>query len=111
MNTRATVTALLLIGLQPVFSQKNVKSFLVVSYYVENLFDTVNSPVADGDEFTPGARETERQRMYSAITLREEWMLYHSEAYGEALPSATYGGTEYYGGPGDHLPVYVEFKW
>ncbi len=42
---------------------------------------------------------------------REDWMLYESEKYGALLPSATYGGPEYYGGPSDHLPVYVEFTW
>jgi endonuclease/exonuclease/phosphatase family protein len=43
--------------------------------------------------------------------LKEEWMLYHSEKYGEMLPSATYGGPEYFGGPSDHLPVYVVFTY
>jgi len=47
----------------------------------------------------------------SGVILKEEWMLYVSETYGESLPSATYGGPEYYGGPSDHLPVYVEFTW
>jgi len=45
------------------------------------------------------------------VILKEEWMLYVSEKYGESLPSATYGGPEYYGGPSDHLPIYVEFTW
>ncbi len=342
MKNRAILTALIFIILQPLYSQKNVKSFLVVSYNVENLFDTINSPLFEDDEFTPsgakewtykrykkklndlarvvlsipgkefpaliglaevenrdvledlihmrglrkreyeivhddgqdprgiecallyrpdlfkyksheyvpisdpvdpdylyrgilhvhgkgpdgsslhifmnhwksrsgGVQETERQRMFSAITLRkqldmfmaresgfkviimgdfndeptnrsitnglsalnkrhniqmgehynlfydlhniegegtynykgnwymldqvivsysllnqerglttgfesgqvlkEEWMLYLSEKYGESLPSATYGGAEYYGGPSDHLPIYVEFTW
>jgi endonuclease/exonuclease/phosphatase family metal-dependent hydrolase len=43
--------------------------------------------------------------------LKEEWMLYKSEKYNDRLPSATYGGPEYYGGPSDHLPVYVVFTW
>jgi len=43
--------------------------------------------------------------------LKEEWMLYQSEQYGELLPSATYGGPNYYGGPADHLPVYVVFTY
>lgn len=47
----------------------------------------------------------------SGTILKEEWMLYVSEKYGESLPSATYGGPEYFGGPGDHLPIYVEFTW
>jgi len=47
----------------------------------------------------------------SGRILQEAWMLYSSEKYGESLPSATYGGPEYYGGPSDHLPIYVEFTW
>jgi len=43
--------------------------------------------------------------------LKAEWMLYESEKYGESLPSATYGGPQYFGGPSDHLPIYVEFTW
>ena len=53
MKNRAILTALIFITLQSLYSQKNVKSFLVVSYNVENLFDTINSPVVDDDEFTP----------------------------------------------------------
>ena len=47
----------------------------------------------------------------SGVILKEEWMLYVSEKYGKSLPSATYGGPEYFGGPSDHLPVFVEFTW
>jgi len=43
--------------------------------------------------------------------LKEEWMLYDSEKYSEKLPSSTYGGPEYFGGPADHLPVYTVFTW
>ncbi|MEN8158327.1 MAG: endonuclease/exonuclease/phosphatase family protein [Bacteroidota bacterium] len=43
--------------------------------------------------------------------LKEEWMLYESEKYGGKFPSATYGGPEYFGGPSDHLPVYVVFTY
>jgi exonuclease III len=42
---------------------------------------------------------------------QEEDMMFQSEKYGILLPSATYGGPQYYGGPSDHLPVYVEFTW
>ena len=42
---------------------------------------------------------------------QEEDMMFMSEKYGTLLPSATYGGPQYYGGPSDHLPVYVEFTW
>jgi hypothetical protein len=46
----------------------------------------------------------------SGKILREDWMLYISEKYDDMLPSSTYGGPEYYGGPADHLPVYVSFS-
>jgi predicted extracellular nuclease len=42
---------------------------------------------------------------------QEEFMMFESEKYGTLLPSATYGGSQYYGGPSDHLPIYVEFTW
>jgi hypothetical protein len=45
----------------------------------------------------------------SGKIMREDWMLYISETYDDMLPSSTFGGPEYYGGPGDHLPVYVKF--
>jgi predicted extracellular nuclease len=47
----------------------------------------------------------------SARILKEDFMMFESEKYKELLPSATYGGPQYYGGPSDHLPVYVEFTW
>lgn len=53
MKNRAVLIALIFITLQPLYSQKNVKSFLVVSYNVENLFDTINSPLYEDDDFTP----------------------------------------------------------
>jgi predicted extracellular nuclease len=43
--------------------------------------------------------------------LAEEWMLYENEEYGESFPAATYRGPVYYGGPSDHLPVYVIFTY
>jgi len=46
----------------------------------------------------------------SGKILKEDWMLYISEQYGDMLPSSTFGGPEYYGGPGDHLPVYAIFN-
>jgi len=42
---------------------------------------------------------------------QEEDMMFESERYGILLPSATFGGPQYYGGPSDHLPIYVEFTW
>ena len=47
----------------------------------------------------------------SGKILHEEWMMFDSEQFGIKLPSATYGGLDYYGGPSDHLPVYVVFTW
>ena len=40
-----------------------------------------------------------------------EDMLYESEKYEKSLPSATYGGPQYFGGPSDHLPLYVVFTY
>ncbi len=38
------------------------------------------------------------------------WMLYHDTHYGER-PNRTYGGSKYYGGFSDHLPVYADFEF
>jgi len=38
---------------------------------------------------------------------RQDWMLYYNENILENLPNRTYGGPVYYGGPSDHLPVYI----
>ena len=53
MKNRAILTAILIFLVQSLYSQKNVNSFLVVSYNVENLFDTINSPQYEDDDFTP----------------------------------------------------------
>lgn len=42
--------------------------------------------------------------------LRKEWMLYVNDK-NQAKPNKTYGGTRYYGGYSDHLPVYVNLKY
>ncbi|MFZ6052641.1 endonuclease/exonuclease/phosphatase family protein [Halocola ammonii] len=41
--------------------------------------------------------------------IKKEWMLYINEA-GEAYPSRTYGGPNYYGGFSDHLPIYIRLE-
>ena len=40
-----------------------------------------------------------------------EWMMYNDERLGQAVPSRTYGGPNYYGGISDHLPVMMGVKW
>ena len=52
IKTTILISFLILVSLTA-FSQKNVNSLVVVSYNVENLFDTVNSPLFDDDAFTP----------------------------------------------------------
>jgi predicted extracellular nuclease len=47
----------------------------------------------------------------SGKILEEEWMFYVNEQYGDKRPSSTYGGPNYYGGPSDHLPIYVVFTY
>jgi predicted extracellular nuclease len=45
----------------------------------------------------------------NAVIFQEEWMMYNDPKNG-LTPSRTYGGTNYYGGFSDHLPVYVDLK-
>lgn len=41
------------------------------------------------------------------VILKEDWMMY-IDKQGNAIPSRTYGSSNYYGGISDHLPVYIE---
>lgn len=41
--------------------------------------------------------------------LKEDWMLYTNKK-GEQYPNRTYGGSNYYGGYSDHLPVYFSIE-
>jgi len=40
--------------------------------------------------------------------LREEYLYYKDKKYGKT-PTRTYGGSRYYGGYSDHLPIYIDF--
>lgn len=41
----------------------------------------------------------------SATIFKEDWLLYFPEGGEEPSPSKTYGGSNYYGGYSDHLPI------
>ncbi len=41
---------------------------------------------------------------------KAEFLLYHDENRQDYIPSRTYGGTDYYGGFSDHLPVYFSIS-
>jgi predicted extracellular nuclease len=38
---------------------------------------------------------------------KQDWMMYYDPNLLENIPNRTYGGSEYYGGYSDHLPVYM----
>lgn len=42
---------------------------------------------------------------------KQDWMMYNDTRYGGKSPSATYGGTKYYGGYSDHLPTYMTLRY
>jgi len=44
-----------------------------------------------------------------AATFRQDWMMFVSDRYG-TIPSRTYGGTNYYGGISDHLPIRLRLQ-
>lgn len=44
----------------------------------------------------------------AAKILKEQWMLYVNKETKESKPNSTYGGSNYYGGYSDHLPIYME---
>lgn len=45
--------------------------------------------------------------MISANILREEYLYYDDKKYGKT-PTRTYGGSRYFGGYSDHLPIYID---
>lgn len=45
-----------------------------------------------------------------AEILKEDWMLY-TDNEGIEYPDRTYGGSNYYGGYSDHLPIYLEIEF
>jgi predicted extracellular nuclease len=55
------------------------------------------------------------QPLYDKLTykdaeiLKAEWMLY-TNSNGDQYPDKTYGGTNYYGGYSDHLPICIEVE-
>lgn len=64
--TRLTLIALLLVGTSPVFAQKKPVHFTAMFYNVENLFDTVNDPAIQDEEYLPTAQipwNTERYNL------------------------------------------------
>ena len=54
--TRLTLIALLLMGTLAVFAQKKPVHFTAMFYNVENLFDTINDPAIQDEEYLPDAR-------------------------------------------------------
>lgn len=44
----------------------------------------------------------------TSTTYKQEWMLYFPKDSDEGVPSRTYGGSNFYGGYSDHLPVYFD---
>jgi predicted extracellular nuclease len=42
---------------------------------------------------------------------KADFLLYDNPKANARVPDKTYGGTAYYGGISDHLPVYVVFEW
>jgi predicted extracellular nuclease len=54
MKKSVQVIILTLLTVVPGLPQKAENSFVVVSYNVENLFDTVDAPQFQDEDFTPG---------------------------------------------------------
>ena len=45
----------------------------------------------------------------SAVIYRQDFLLFKHKKYGET-PNRTYGGSRYYGGYSDHLPIYLKME-
>ncbi|MGK0364847.1 MAG: putative extracellular nuclease [Saprospiraceae bacterium] len=53
--------------------------------------------------------DSKNNKMYilSANVLREDYLYYTDKKYGKT-PTRTYGGSRYFGGYSDHLPIYID---
>ena len=58
---------------------------------------------------TPLVSSRNKIRVSQPAIFKADFMIYESEKYG-SMPSRTYGGPNYYGGPSDHFPIFVELK-
>ncbi len=80
------LVSLLLFFASPNLQAQKTKPFNVVFYNVENLFDTLNHPVKNDDEFTPSSEKKWTAPRYT--TKLNKLSLALSTAGGETLPSA-----------------------
>ncbi|MEX2597557.1 MAG: hypothetical protein WEC59_11565 [Salibacteraceae bacterium] len=46
----------------------------------------------------------------SGSTISHDWMMYEDKKSGELFPSRSFGGSHYYGGFSDHLPVHLTLR-
>lgn len=62
------------------------------------------------DQFivSSGLRGNQGLRMQSAKIFRPDWIMYQAKS--GPVPNRTYGGTRYYGGYSDHLPIYLDLE-
>ncbi len=73
------------------------------SYYYKGQWDMIDNIVVSGSILSPKATVY----CQNATIFKDNFMLYTDKS-GVANPSRTYGGTHYFGGYSDHLPVFVE---
>ena len=52
---------------------------------------------------------TKGLRLIDSYILREEYLFYDDRKYGKT-PTRTYGGSRYFGGYSDHLPIYMDLR-
>ncbi len=73
------------------------------SYYYKGQWDMIDNIVVSGSVLSS------KSTVYcqNATIFKDNFMLYTDKS-GVASPSRTYGGTHYFGGYSDHLPVFVE---
>jgi predicted extracellular nuclease len=57
--------------------------------------------------YSPGKYEVSKD---GGQIFQQRWMMFDNVKTGEMTPNRTYGGTNYYGGVSDHLPVFMILK-
>ena len=76
------------------------------SYYYDKAWGTLDQFIVSANLFEKGILSVDAQ---SYIIVKKNWMLY-TDKNGIQSPSKSYGGSNYYGGYSDHLPILLKLK-
>lgn len=75
------------------------------TYFYKGKWEMLDQIIVSKPLFKEGGLRFKNVRVH-----KKPWMLYENKRYGVFAPSRSYGGSNYYGGFSDHLPVVLTTK-